>query len=108
MQRLGLATLGLIVASALAVGVAEPARSAIEIGAVYPTGGAQGAGGLEEFHGVELAAEYVNGRGGVGGRPIKLHLADAESWDAAPDAVERLARSGITVVIGSYGSTISR
>jgi branched-chain amino acid transport system substrate-binding protein len=108
MRRIGLATFGLILGSALALGVGEPAKLPIEIGAVYPTAGAQGAGGLEEFRGLGLAAEYVNGHGGVDGRPVRLRLADAESWDAAPDAVERLAHSGVTVVVGSYGSTISR
>jgi len=108
MRRIGLAMFGWILASTLALGVAEPAKLPIEIGAVYPTAGAQGAGGLEEFRGLGLAAEYVNGHGGVGGRPVRLRLSDAESWDAAPDAVERLAQSGVTVVVGSYGSTISR
>jgi branched-chain amino acid transport system substrate-binding protein len=78
------------------------------IGAVYPTGGPQKAGGLDEFHGVELAAEYVNRQGGVRGRSIQLSLESANSWDAAPGAVERLHQSGMTIVIGSYGSTISR
>ncbi len=109
MRRIGLVALGLILAGGLALGIGQSsARSPIEIGAVYPTHGGQGAGGMEEFRGVSLAAEYVNGHGGVHGRPIRLSLADAESWDAAPDAVEHLARAGISVVVGSYGSTISR
>jgi branched-chain amino acid transport system substrate-binding protein len=80
----------------------------IEIGAVYPTAGAQGPGGLAEFRGAALAAEYATALGGVRGRSVRLDLAAADSYDAAPDAVERLARSGIRVIIGSYGSTISR
>lgn len=108
-QRAGLAMVVVILLSALAAGTVQSAGARpIEIGAVYPTQGGQGSGGLEEFRGLSLAAEYINGRGGVGGRPVRLQLADAESWDAAPDAVERLARAGIGVVVGSYGSTISR
>ena len=80
----------------------------IVIGAVYPTGGGQGPGGTEEFRGAAMAAEYANHAGGWQGRPIELHLEHADSWDAAPFAVERLANRGITVVVGSYGSTISR
>ncbi len=80
----------------------------VVIGAVYPTGGSQRAGGLDEFHGVELAAEYVNRQGGLRGRAIRLALEPADSWDAAPGAVERLFHSGVTIVVGSYGSTISR
>src|SRR5215470_13112937 len=109
MKRTGPAMMLLILLSALAVGTAQSVGARpIAIGAVYPTEGGQGSGGLEEFRGLGLAAEYTNDRGGVAGRPVRLQLADAESWDAAPDAVERLARAGIAVVVGSYGSTISR
>src|SRR3989454_705741 len=80
----------------------------IVIGAVYPTGGGQGPGGTEEFRGAAMAAEYANRAGGWQGRPIELRLEHADSWDAAPFAVERLANRGIAVVVGSYGSTISR
>jgi len=55
-----------------------------------------------------LAADYVNARSGVWGRPIRLELAPADSYDAAPDAVEHLAASGIAIIVGSYGSRISR
>jgi branched-chain amino acid transport system substrate-binding protein len=57
---------------------------------------------------VGLAAEYANQSGGWHGRPFQLQLEHADSWDAAPFAVERLAQRGITTVMGSYGSTISR
>lgn len=80
----------------------------IVLGAVYPTRGGQGRGGLEEFRGVNLATEYVNRLGGLWGRPVRLRLESADSYDAAPAAVERLANEGIKVVMGSHGSTISR
>ena len=83
-------------------------RSAIVIGAVYPTGGRQGPGGVEEFLGLRLAAEYVNQHGGVNGRSIEVRLEQADSREAAPVAVKRLARAGVSVVAGSYGSTVSR
>src|SRR2546422_2168204 len=105
MRRPLIVALGLMLAGGTATSVAAPA---IVIGAVYPTSGSQGTGGVEEFRGVELAAAYVNQRGGVHGRPIRLQLADAPSYDAAPGAVEQLANAGIPVVVGSYGSTISR
>jgi len=94
----------------LGVGAVAPAAAIapIVIGAVYPTGGGQGPGGTEEFRGVDLAAEYANRSGGWQGRPIQLRLEHADSWDAAPFAVQRLAQHGITIVLGSYGSTISR
>jgi len=90
-------------------GAAE-SRDALIIGAVYPTGGPQGGpgAGVDEFHGLQLAAEYVNARGGVRGRVVQIRLEPANSSDAAPEAVERLAAQGVTVIAGTYGSTIAR
>ena len=105
MRRLLAVALGLMLVGGTATSLAAPP---MVIGAVYPTRGTQGAGGLEEFRGVELAAAYVNQHGGVHGRPIRLQLAEAASYDAAPGAVEQLADAGIAIVVGSYGSTISR
>jgi branched-chain amino acid transport system substrate-binding protein len=104
MRRLGIAAicLGLLAASCVA-----GQTGVIEIGAIYPTGGSQGPGGIEEFRGVELAAELVNERGGVDGRAIRLRLEEAESREEAPGAVDRLAENGVDIVVGSYGSTIS-
>jgi branched-chain amino acid transport system substrate-binding protein len=80
----------------------------VVVGAVYPTQGGQGPGGLDEYRGVVLAAGLANSRGGVKGRPIRLRLAPADSPDQAPIAVKRLAAGGAPVILGSYGSTISR
>jgi branched-chain amino acid transport system substrate-binding protein len=98
-----------VIALVFVAGACAPLRSqeAIVVGAVYPTGGAQGPGGIEEFRGVQLAADYVNARGGVNGRPVKLHLERAERREQAPAAVDRLHAEGVKVVLGSYGSTIS-
>jgi len=80
---------------------------AIVVGAVYPTAGGQGMGGIDEFRGVQLAAELVNREGGIGGRPVRLVLEPADSSDGAPGAVQRAVDRGASVVVGSYGSTIS-
>lgn len=79
----------------------------VRVGAVYPLNGAQGAGGIDEFHGVQLAAELVNEDGGVGGRPIEITEIDVPSSDAAAGAVQELDEQGVRFVLGSYGSTIS-
>jgi len=90
--------------------VTGAAENAILIGAVYPTGGPQGVpgAGLDEFHGLLLAAAYANDHGGVRGRPIRIQLSAANSPDAAPGAVEQLAESGVATIVGTYGSTIAR
>ena len=85
------------------------ARSApIEIGAIYPTAGSAGRGGIDEYRGARLAAQLINARGGVDGRTVKFRLEPAESSDQAARAVDTLASHGVPVIVGSYGSTISK
>jgi branched-chain amino acid transport system substrate-binding protein len=84
------------------------APDALVVGAVYPTGGSHGPGGLEEYRGVLLASELANRQGGVDGRPISLRLAPADSAEAAPGAIRTLVAEGVDVIVGSYGSTVSR
>jgi branched-chain amino acid transport system substrate-binding protein len=106
MRRCG----ALLAAMALVTTLASctsPDQEPIRIGALYPLSGSQGPGGVEEHRGVVLAAELVNADGGVDGRPIELVSIDVPSADAAPGAVEMLADDGISLVVGSYGSTIS-
>jgi len=103
-------------ALALAVGIgaevgarSAPALqgSAIRIGALYPLSGSQASGGHEEYQGLQTAANLINASGGVRGLRISFVPANAPSADAAPDAVDRLKRQGVSIVTGSYGSTIS-
>ena len=75
----------------------EPVR----VGATYPLSGTQGMGGIDEYHGVRVAAELVNADGGVGGRPIELDQVDVPEADAAPGAIEQLADRGVDLVLGS-------
>ena len=82
-------------------------KAPIYVGAIYPTSGGQGPGGLEEYRGVELAAALANSQGGVKGRPINIHLQATESADGAPQAVSTLVARGAQFILGSYGSTIS-
>lgn len=99
----------LVVTLALAAAAAScttDSEAAIVVGAVYPTEGSQGPGGLEEYRGVELAAELSNARGEA--PTVRLRLEPAETREEAPGAVERLARARVPIVLGSYGSTISR
>src|SRR5439155_922364 len=76
----------------LAVACAAGAGSSgpIVLGAVYPTAGGQGPGGIDEYRGVQLAAEYVNARGGVLGRQVQLRLQPADSSDPAARAIKAL------------------
>lgn len=103
MKRVTVALLALVALSASC----SSGPDEIVVGAVYPTAGSQGMGGIEEFRGVRLAADLVNREGGVRGRPVRLVLTPADSMDGAPEAVDRAVDAGASVVLGSYGSTIS-
>lgn len=80
----------------------------IVLGAVYPTGGQHGRGGIDEARGVSLAMEYVNARGGVRGRKVRLLEAPANNGEQAPAAVRTLIAAGVPLILGSYSSLVSR
>ena len=80
----------------------------IRVGAIYPLSGSQGPGGVDEYRGVNLAADLVNEDGGVQGRRIELVPVDVSGSDAAAAAVDDLAGRGVRFVLGSYGSEISQ
>ncbi len=92
-------------ATGVEIGVRGPTR--ITIGALYPLSGSQGSGGREEYDGLLTAATLVNATGGIDGRRISFRTVNAPSADAAPGAVDELARNHVALVVGSYGSTIS-
>lgn len=106
MKRVLGLTVVLVVLAAACTGSRPPAEDLV-VGAVYPLGGSQGPGGIDEHNGVLLAADLANADGGVDGRSIVIRSVDAEGPDAAPGAVAALADDGVDLVMGSYGSTIS-
>jgi branched-chain amino acid transport system substrate-binding protein len=75
------------------------------IGAVFPLTGSQANG--DELVGLRLAAALVNQAGGVKGRQVSILVQDAPSADVAPAAVDKLIDRGVTVLVGTYGSTQS-
>jgi branched-chain amino acid transport system substrate-binding protein len=98
--------LALLLVLLLAACTGDPPKP-VRVGAIYPLSGTQGMGGIDELHGVQVAAELINAEGGIGGRPVALDQVDVPEADAAPGAVRELADRGVDLVLGSYGSTIS-
>jgi ABC-type branched-subunit amino acid transport system substrate-binding protein len=88
-------------------GVVGGGGDSVTIGALYPISGRQGPGGVDESRGARLAVELANRDGGIDGHRIKLKLVDVDTGSAAPAAMRDLARDGIRIVLGTYGSTIS-
>jgi len=97
----------LCVAAVAAACSGSGSRSPVRVGALYPLSGTQGTGGTEEERGVTLAIEWANAHGGVNGRPARLQTVDASRAEAVPDALSALRRRGVSVVLGSHGSSIS-
>jgi branched-chain amino acid transport system substrate-binding protein len=93
------------VAAALLAGCSHP--TPIKVGIMYPTTGPQGVQGLEEKHGAELAAQWANSHGGINGAHVQLVTADLDRPESVPAAMAALARVGVSVVVGTHGSTYS-
>jgi len=108
MRRLSTSAVALAIIS-LVVGACAPDRgpAPLKIGAIYPVSGLQGPGGTDEARGALLAVERANRDGGIRGRPVKVRLVDVSTGAQAHDAIRKLRKDGIRLVLGTYGSTIS-
>ncbi|MEJ1978737.1 MAG: ABC transporter substrate-binding protein [Acetobacteraceae bacterium] len=64
--------------------------------------------GTEALAGAQIGADLANERGGVLGQTIVLDTADATSPAIATNEARRLInRSGLKLLVGAYGSSIS-
>ncbi len=81
----------------------------IKIGVFEPQSGDNGAGGKQEVLGVQYA-NTVCPTVEVGGKTYNVELVyadNASSNDKAPTAAQTLISSGVSIVLGSYGSGVS-
>ncbi len=80
----------------------------VRIGIYEPSSGDSGAGGKQEMLGIQYAhklAPTVE----IGGETYKVELVYADngsSSDKAPSAAQELVSSGVSVILGSYGSSV--
>lgn len=81
----------------------------IVVGAVAPLSGSEANYGQSVDHGIQLAIEQVNARGGVHGRQISLRTADDQSHaDEAAKVVQSLIDSEhVVAVLGDVTTTLS-
>jgi branched-chain amino acid transport system substrate-binding protein len=106
-----------IVVLILVAGCAAPARSPsaaassatadVRIGAVFPLASNAGNLAKEELAGVQVAADFVNADGGIGGRRISLDVQDLEPGADAQAVMATLKADGAAVVVGAYSSDLS-
>ena len=95
------------VGAALFAGCSSASKSAVRVGLMYPTSGPQATQGNEEKHGAQLAADWVNAHGGVNGHPLQLLTSDVVRPEGVPAAMEALQKAGVSVVVGTHGSSYS-
>ena len=97
--RAGALAGALVILGAVAGSCTRSAGEPIRVGAVYPLEGSQGPGGVDEYRGVRLAAEFANDDGGIDGRPIELRPVEVASADAATPAIAMLHADGYRFVV---------
>ena len=83
------------------------AQDMIKLGAVNPSSGALALYGDEVTRGYELAADMINGKGGVLGKKVAVVRGNASSPQEGIAAVEQfVARDKVDVLIGTYISAV--
>jgi branched-chain amino acid transport system substrate-binding protein len=102
------------VAMALLVGLGAPAVTAqlgepVKIGVIQPLSGPVAASGNYVRMGAEIGRDWINGRGGVLGRPIQLLIEDNKSdpKEAATAAEKLIVRDKVPVIMGAWGSSMT-
>ncbi len=97
--------IGLVLAFALCS--AAGAQETVKIGVVGPRTGPAAATGAAFDEGIKLAAEYVNGKGGVLGKKLEVAFEDtAGAPDKAASGFERLVtRDKVVMVLGESHSS---
>ena len=92
-----------------AEGTGSTGNDVVKIGVFEPQSGDNGAGGKQEILGMQYA-NYVAPTVEIGGKTydVKLEIVDNESsTDKAPTAAQTLVSAGISVALGSYGSSVA-
>ena len=102
--------LALIMVFALcSAGVAYADNPVVKIGVFEPQSGDNGAGGKQEVLGMQYANQLTP-TVEIGGTTYDVELVyadNASSNDKAPTAAQTLISSGVSLVLGSYGSGVS-
>src|SRR3989475_12755222 len=108
MQKGWLAVLfvGLSVGAPPAPGLAQ---ARIKSGVIEPLAGPVAASGNYIRMGAEIARDWINARGGIGGRKVDLLIEDNKSdpKEAASAAEKLIVRDKVPVILGAWGSSMT-
>jgi branched-chain amino acid transport system substrate-binding protein len=99
----------LIAAVTLAASMLVEAQAPIKIGVIQPLSGPVAASGNYVRMGAEIARDWINARGGVGGRKIELIIEDNKSdpKEAASAAEKLIVRDKVPAIMGAWGSSMT-
>ena len=101
--------LALLLVILLMVPALSMAENVIKIGVFEPQTGENGGGGLQEVYGMRYANQ-VYPTVTIGGEEYKIELVEADNKSDKTEAVtaaQSLLSSGVSVILGSYGSGVS-
>ncbi len=99
----------LVMAMSLAACGGGSNEKVVKIGVFEPQSGDNGAGGKQESLGMQYA-NHITPTVDIGGETYRVELVyadNASSNDKAPTAAQTLISSGVSLVLGSYGSGVS-
>src|SRR5215216_6851877 len=100
------------VAAALLAGgfiTGATAQDTIKVGVIQPLTGAFAASGNYVANGARIAADEINGKGGVLGQKIELVIEDNKSnpTEAVAAAEKLISRDKVPVLMGAWGSSFT-
>jgi len=108
LKRAIVTVLTLLPALAL-IPAAGDAQAPIKIGVIEPLSGPVAASGNYVRMGAEIARDWINARGGIGGRRLELVIEDNKSdpKEAASAAEKLIVRDKVPAIMGAWGSSMT-
>src|SRR5919198_3107086 len=93
----------------LALVPAGKAQAPIKIGVIEPLSGPVAASGNYIRMGAEIARDWINAKGGVGGRKVELVIEETKSdpKEAARAAEKLIVKDKVPVIMGAWGSSMT-
>ena len=101
--------LAILLVLCMVIPAAALGEEVVKIGVYEPATGDSGAGGKQEMLGMQYANELFP-TVKIGDTEYKVELVYADngsSSDKAPSAAQKLVSENVSVVLGSYGSSVS-
>ena len=109
MSKRSFVLVAIVVIGLAALAVNSPAQSPIKIGVIEPLSGPVAASGNYVRMGAEIARDWLNAKGGIGGRKIDLLIEDNKSdpKEAASAAEKLIVRDKVPAIMGAWGSSMT-